>query len=437
MGLLARIKAAFGIGPRTPKKLPASPPSPTARRVARAYQRSVIHPAYDLDPERINAAYCAAENGDPRLQVALWDDLLERDGDSRNLYEQRANAIAGVPWSVIPGGPTKRDARAAALLQEAMAHVPHFQASVTHLLGCNRYGYAASEIEWAYDRARRRVVPRRFVDVHPDEFRIVTSSDELLFRTLDNPAGEELRPGSWWVTARAGTLPLARKGLARVTGINSAIKVFVVKNWVAYTLRYGIPFLIAKLDAYTDQTSRAVAEEILATFGDDGGAVAPLNLELEAIDGARRDAALHEHILAWVDRENAKAVNGVTLANDTGSGSSSYALGTLHGRVRWENIQADAGLIDDAFVQSVSMPFVAWNGLNAAPPRLDFLTVPALSPAEMAQVVDLAINRAGLPVSAQQLRERLGLRAPADDKDRLPGATSSSTPPPASEGAPS
>ena len=62
----------------------------------------LLHPGYGLEPDEVFPAFLAAEHGDPRRQVALFDDLLERDATTRNLFEQRIFAVSGMPW-VIPG----------------------------------------------------------------------------------------------------------------------------------------------------------------------------------------------------------------------------------------------------------------------------------------------------------------------------------------------
>jgi phage gp29-like protein len=400
---------------------------PTRRSQAQelAHRNRFLHPAVELDPERIEAIYRSAEAGDPRMQVALFDDVLERDPKTLNLYEQRAGAVAGRPWSIVPGGASARDAQAAARLEEALRSVPGFAATVQHWLGANLVGYAASELLWTFDRRRRLIVPAQFLDVHPGYFRIVDQTDELLLRTRPAPAGEPLAPGSWVVTTRPGTRPLACRGLGRVTTLYSALKLQGVRNWAGYVARFGIPLLalkagLASMD--TDQPSRAAAQEVLERLGEDLAAVLAQDMELEIHDGARPDASLHSSFCEWVDRQIATAVNGVTLANDGGATGATHALGRVHADIRWEAILRDARMIAETFEAQVARPFVEFNGLAARPPSITWHVVQQLAPGVVAQIFDIFVNRLGGEASVQQFRELTGFRPPMEEADRMRGA---------------
>jgi phage gp29-like protein len=145
-------------------------------------------------------------------------------------------------------------------------------------------------------------------------------------------------------------------------------------------------------------------------------------MALNVHDGARQDTSLQKDLEIWLDSQNAKAVNGVTLANDSGGTGSTHALGKVHADVRWEAIIRDAQMVRDAFVEQVARPFVEFNGLDAEPPQIVFHTVQSLTPPMLVQVADVARNRLGLEISRQQMRELLGFRAPDDEADTLPGA---------------
>jgi phage gp29-like protein len=390
------------------------------------HRNRFLHPAVELDPQRIEAIYYAAECGDPRTQVALFDDLLERDPKTRNLYEQRAAAVSGRPWSIVPGGTSARDARAATRLEEALRVVPGFANTVQHWLGANLYGHAASEILWSFDRRGRLIVPARFADVHPSYFRIEDQTDELLLRTRSAPNGEPLDAGSWVIVARPGTQPLARRGLGRVTSLYSALKLQGVRNWTGYVARFGIPLLAIKAGLTatdTDQPSRAAAAEVLERLGEDMAAILAQDMELETFDGARPDASLHAAYCEWVDRQIATAVNGVTLANDGGATGATHALGRVHADIRWEGILRDARMIAEAFEAQVARPFVEFNALDARPPSITWHVVQQLAPGVVAQIFDIFVNKLGGDASVQQFRELTGFRPPVDDSDRMPGAS--------------
>ena len=99
-------------------------------------------------------AFVAAEQGDPRRQAALFDDLLERDATTRNLFEQRTFAVSGMPWVIQAGGDDPADEAAAATLNESIRRLPGFGEFIEHQLSFNAYGYAASELAWCYRHGR-------------------------------------------------------------------------------------------------------------------------------------------------------------------------------------------------------------------------------------------------------------------------------------------
>jgi phage gp29-like protein len=147
----------------------------------------------------------------------------------------------------------------------------------------------------------------------------------------------------------------------------------------------------------------------------------PEGIEVDLKDGARMDSSLHRDLVQWCDAQNSKAVYGATLANDNGGGSSSYALGSLHGQVRWENVVGDTVRVQETFSACIAEPFVRFNGWDAAPPRLRLHVVRSLSPLELVQVADTLRNRLGVAISTEQVRHMLGFLAPVDDSDAIPG----------------
>lgn len=405
---------------RAPGRQPIQRSQADARPSWTTYQRYFG----ELDPERIECAFHAADHGDPTDQVLLVDEVIRRDPSTANLYKSRVEAVAGRPWSLVPAGTAAADVRAAELLEAALREPgAGFASSTSHWLGVNRYGWAASEIIWTYDRRGRRIVPGGFIDVHASDFRIARER-ELLLRTVDAPLGEPLDPGSWMVVMLPGTEPLAARGLGRTTTAWSAIKLVGFRNWTGYVAQYGIPLLALKLGLASedsDQPGREAGEELLARLGEDLKAILPADATLEKHDGARPDASLHQAFEDWIDRQIARLVSGVTLTSDGGGTGATYALGRVHADVRWQLIQRDAVLLGEAFERCVSRPFVEFNGMNARPPRIAWHTVQNLSPLLQVQLFAMATNEAGLDTSAQQLRELTGLRPPSDDADKLPG----------------
>lgn len=416
-----------------PKALPTTAPTGTdAREMPMdGYQN---HPGYGITVERVVSIFGNAESGYAREQCDLFDDLIETDCTLRSLFEQRSQAVAGKPSQIQAGGGTEADKQAARVLGFAMSRlplIPFFQ----HQLTCTPYGYGVSEIDWGVLSFEGKLwhVPVWIANVPARRFAIDPKTNTLRLLTVANPTkGEELRAGKWVVTTRTG--PLARAGLMRSATFPACYKRFGTRDWVIYSNKYGLPLVLVSYDdsgpgalsTATDDPARIVCQSIVANIGSDGGAVLPSSVKVNIEDAGRAgdSGAVHGGLIAYCNAENAKLINGSTLASDNeGSGGASYALGEVHASVRWDNIQFDAQLLEESFRTQLASAFIQFNGLAAAPPLLRMQVVRDLTPLIRAQVTDIFINKLGGKASATQLGEELGYRAPLDDDDELPGAT--------------
>ena len=408
------------------RRLPRRPAGGMASN--RNRHHGLMHPGYGLEPDDVFPAFIAAEQGDPRRQVALFDDLRERDATARNLFEQRIFAVSGMPWVIQAGGDDAADEAAAAALNESVRRIPGFGDFIEHQLSFNAYGYAASELAWCY---RDGLVEIDYIaNVHADRFRIATPHNapgasrpgDLLIVTDSTPMGEPLRPGKWVISQRPGSMPLARRGLMRTCAWYCMFKLFAIKTWVAYAERFGIPLTLAKIGDWDDEETKRIAREIVARIGDDGGAVVTDSVGVEIHDGGRKTdkSDVHGGLIAFCNAENSRAVYGVTLANDNGQGGgASFALGTTHAGIRWENVIRDASLFQHVFEHQIALPFMHFNGMPGKPPIFRMQVAQSLSPEQIVRVADSLVNKLGMDVSAQQLRHMLGFRAPLNDKDSV------------------
>lgn len=387
------------------------------------------HPGYNLDPEDIFPTFLQAESGDPRRQVQLFDDLLERDGTVRNLFDQRASAVSGKPWEVQAASEDEDDQAAAAVLADAVGRMDGFEEMLAHQLTFLRYGWAADELEWRV--VDGSIEPVAAFPVHADQFRLATewvrpngaSVDELLLVTDEAPLGERLRPWQWVVTEVGGSLPLARRGLMRTATWYIMFRLFTTRDWAVFANRFGIPLVVAEIEEFTDQDARFVAEQIVANIGSDSGAVVSSDVKINMKDGAGVSgggrAAVHGDLAAYCIAECSRLIYGATLANDNGqSGGASFALGSVHGSVRYENVVADAKLLQTTFLRCISRPFMAFNELPGRAPLLKIHISQELNPGVIVDVAEKAMGM-GLSVSRRQLRNRLHLAKPQGPEDEL------------------
>lgn len=374
-----------------------------------------------------------AESGFPVTQCDLFDDLIENDCTLRNLFDQRSQAVAGKPHVVQAGGPSSDDELVARVLAAALERLPLIE-FFEHQLTFNRYGWAASEIDWGEleFEGRRWIVPVWLAHVPARRFRIDTRTDELLLVTDAKPEGERLAPGRWVVTRGRGTL--ARASLMRSAAWPALWKRFSTRDWVVYSEMFGIPLVQATYDdtdamggGATDVDSRAVAEEIVRKIGSSGGAVTPKSIEVKIHDAGRDvdSSSTHGNLIRFANAEMSKLINGSTLANDNaGSGGASYALGEVHATVRWDNVVSDASRLEESIRTQIFVPFLRFNAMESVKAsRMRIQVVRDLSPKVRLECADIARNKLGIPVSISQIRQDASFREPLNPEDSAPGVT--------------
>lgn len=390
------------------------------------------HPGYDVTVERVISIFGMAEVGYPREQCDLFDDLVEGNCHARSLFVQRAQAVAGKPWVVQPGDAGDEAVQAARAFSFALRRL-RMMDFFTHQLSANKYGFAATEVDWGLCdfEGRTWVVPVWLANVGARRFLIDVANNELRLITAAAPArGEDLIPGKWVVTTLPG--PLARAGLMRSGTAPLCYIRWGVTDWVVYCHKFGLPLVLAKYggseeetenDGTTDDATRKVLEDIVRNFGQDGGGVVSKSVDVDIKDANGGDATkMQGALVAYCNSEISKLVNGSTLANDNaGSGGASYALGEVHASVRWDNIQADAARLEEAVLTQLAGPFVRFNRITCAAPVLRIQVVRDLTPKVRAEVTDIYVNKLGGKASATQMAEELGYRDPLDDGDVLPG----------------
>jgi phage gp29-like protein len=296
-----------------------------------------------------------------------------------------------------------------------------------HLLGFNRYGYAAAEMEWDVRPIGGRdwIVPVSIRCVPPRRFAIVPQTDEL--RLINSPHlwsasdAERLWPGKW-IVVRRSPLRVARGGLLRTGCWYALYKRYATRDWVVYAEKFGIPLPIVTYTESNDDKAKATAHLIAENIGNDGAAVVPQGVSVNVVDATRSgdSSGTHGGLITHCNRELSKLVNGSTLSNDNGdSGGASYALGDVHSAVRWEAVQWDAERLQEAIRTQLAAPFAHYNGMDPRrPPLLQIQVVRDLDPRVRMEMAEKALAN-GMPLSLSQMRQETGFAAPLNDADTL------------------
>lgn len=419
------LQALSQIDPPAP--LPTDAPAPGRSQVRRypwedRYRR-VAHPGHGLTPQKIVQIFAAAEMGYPAAQCDLFDDVLERDPHLRSQCEQRIGSVAGKDWIIQAGGPTPEDHRAADLLQARISNGLNFGEMIAHQLRAPAYGYAASEIDW--DIVDGVIAPvwfsneqaRRFRFGHRDEPRILTTQNRI--------DGEPLDAGRWFFTRALGDSAV-RAGYMRSVTIYSYFKSLSLRDLIVFLERFGLPTAYGRYREGAPDEEKDELLEMVKMLGKDGAAVFSTASEImiQETRGGTSDGA-HQAVIRLMDDQSTKLITGSVLMAD-GADGGSYAQSRVQQGVRFDITLADAKALGDRFQQDVGRPFVAYNGLKAAPPRLMVHCMRDVDPMTRLQVFQGA-QKLGLPISSDQVRKEHQIKAPLNDGDALHAASNGSS----------
>jgi phage gp29-like protein len=403
--------------------VPELPVRPNTGRSSKRllFDQAQSHPGYGITPDAIVAIFRQAEAGFPWRMFDLFDDLLENDAHMRSLQLGRVRAVAGKTLAILPGvgGDEGASVEAAEALREHCADNTNFVEMAEHQVNSTFPGFAATEIIWRYRDGL--FWPDQFLNLPERRFVFDVESDVL--RLLNSPTdfnGELLQPGKWIVT-RHRSAKLARAGLMRTLCWPGLFKRMAIRDWIVTMEKFGIPMVIGKYSEDASKTARAILDAAVEDIGEDGHATLPDNCSVEVL-WARLEAGssneLHPAVTAMCNAEMSKLVNGSTLTADSG-GPGSFALGKVHENREFSLVRSDAQTFERAFRRDVSLPFVRFNNFkNAAAPRLVVQISRDMDPLSRAQVAKL-LSEINLPLSAQQLYEEFGFRAPVSEADAV------------------
>lgn len=396
----------------------------TRRSVAlpnpRGAQTYNSHPAIGLTTESLLSYYRQAERGQPLRQMDMFDDLIERDGEVRGLFNDRAEDVAGWDYEVVPppGRTDKPSVMAASMLNERLQSRIDFRQFIAHQLGAVAFGYACTNMVWDYEE--KLAVPVQFVNIAARRFaspRAELSHELYLIDGENTLSYIDLEPGLWAVSKYRGRNTYAA-GLMRTCAWWMMFKLQGFKQFQVWLNMYGLPMAIGYYEEGAGGASRQALEDAVRNIGQDGYAVLSALTELVIKETARGgDSSVHEAMMKICDAINTKLITGGTLNTDVSStGAGSYNAATVH-KSRLDAMKRhDARMAEEMFVRDIGRTFVAWNGFDrAAPPRLK-IKIP-WGDLQRAQTLEIVGSKVEL--SKAQIREEFNLRTPTDGDDAI------------------
>lgn len=300
------------------------------------------------------------------LGLKLYDDI-ERDCLAYGLLNKRKHAVIARSWEAVPGGPSRKDKKAADMVAD-MLKALNFDRLTEDQLDAILKGFAVGEVMWATDGAT--IYP---AEVRPRDQRRFTFADDYSLRLLtpeDFVFGVEV-PERKFIVHTFGSKDGNPFGL----GLGSRLfwPVFFkrrgIQFWLTFIDKYGSPTAVGKYPRGAPQEDQAKLLQALEAISRESGVVIPDGLLIELLEAKRQGIGTHEQLCRYMDEQIAYAILGdAPGAKDSGGALASAAI--LRNEVRLELVAADADLLSATLNRSLLTWITELNVPGAIPPKV-------------------------------------------------------------------
>lgn len=397
-------------------------PEPQTARIAR-HARPWIDPALvKLTPREVAGRLAAADDGDLAAQHRLFADMEDRDATIAAAMQQRALAVARLPWRIEP--PPQADARekkAAEAAEELIrAGIDALEDTLIDLMAAAGHGFAAVEIAWQ----RRGGLWLPDLYPRPQEWFGMADDRRSLVLSDDSGRGQPLRPFGWMLhqprRPKAGYL--ARGGLYRALVWPFVYKSYAVGDFAEFLETYGLPFVVGKYGREATEEDKTRLLSAVASLAHDARAIMPLEMQLEIhkIAGSG-DGAPHLAMIRWADEAIARCVLGQTLSTEARSTGLGSGVADLHAQVREDIRDADARQLAATLTRDLVWPVAALNHGLTDPRRAPRLVFDLSETEDIGTWAEALPKLAaiGLPIPSRWAAEKLGIPQPVDGEPVL------------------
>jgi phage gp29-like protein len=398
------------------------------RRRKEDFQRE--YPADGITPQGLIALFRAADAGDLSSQLALFEQMEEKDAHLHSVARTRRLAVTGLAWEILPAGgetPVRMSSRqqelagaAAAYCAAALREAEGFEEALSHLALAVGRNLSLVELVWEATGSGPRLAGLAPVDFgrivigELGEVRLVTEAFDREGMALPRDKFIVHQP-----SAAGGHA--ARGGLLRATATAYIGKRFALKDWLIFAEVFGMPVRIARYGPGATPEEKRELLEMLKQLGADATGVFSKAVELEVIQSrSPGETNLYENLCLYLDREMSKAWLGQTLTTDTTRMLASAGAAKVHDQVRRDIRDDDLRQEARTLRRDLLRPLTRLAFGPAAPvPHFRRVAEQRFEPERLAGVLDVAVNRLGLRVPSRWVHSALGLPRAAEGEEAL------------------
>lgn len=352
---------------------------PARRVVITPEDRYRYSTASSYTPARLSALFQAANSGDIEQLCLCGREILERNWDIQGAMDQRADALCGVGWEIRPGGPGEAAKQAAEGFASALDETglslgftdrtETFQELLRNLLDGVILPFSAAEIVWKEGGAIEG-----FQTIEPHCF---TLRDSMVPRLVTDefPDGMELVPDQFIIHQHRRRPDPARGGKIRVLVWLHCLQNWPLKDLFSFIERFGMPFVVARVDQNTWENEREVLQRIIRSFGPDGGGVFTNSTEIQLLNAANTGGDnVYFRALEFCHNAIYTLLVGQLASSGDSAGMSN---GDAQSAVRQDILEADARAIESTIRAQIAAPWTRFQFGDGVPvPKIHFKVEP-------------------------------------------------------------
>lgn len=382
-----------------------------------------------IKPSDLKSARSNAERGNPQSYYEICEDMKTIDGHLGGELQTRKDALLGIPFEIV--GDDERQKKVFGKCLEKTGYYSLLEA----ILDSAYPGFRVIDLD-RWEVIDGALMPTHFDPIDNFYFRSATAEEvkESAYSLRDVLMYEKL-PGQWsplrnmeedfliadYTSLSMKRLPLnfMRMGLAPACVFLSLVKHYNIQDWSSLNELFATP---GRIGTYTPDASPEdidVLEEAIRDWGQDAAAVIPesTKIDIKNVDiGA--SISTFESLEIRCDKRQSMILLGQTGTADLKDAGAYAALRVLNG-VRIEKVVSDARFAERFFKEEFIPAVMAQNFTEIDPTLAIKIQVPNMDDIEKLMRVARDAYDMGLPLSRSDIREKTGLKEPADEKDGL------------------
>lgn len=384
-------------------------------------------------PERMAALMRQASAGDISELCIASREIRSRNWDILHALQTRTAALSGCGWAVEPGDDSPAAKGAAEALERELRDAGgNGDGTFADLVGWLQLAvvdpFSAAEIIWSPTGGIEG-----FRSIGAWHFTLRDGFSPRLM-TEDAPSGMDLPPDKVIIHRRGGESDPAAGGLIRCLAWLHVFQNYPVKDLLSFVERYGMPFVVAKVDNGTFEQDRWTLRTLIRSFGPNGGGIINRNTELELLQAANTGGDVYFRLLDYTGQAITKVLLGQLASSSDATGLSG---GDAQSAVRQDLLDSDARALESTLRSGLVAPWMRFRYASpVSAPRIHFCTEQPEDTQALAQTL-ATLSAAGLEAAdVEEVSARIGVKLQRKPVQEVPsGFGMGPTAPPVTENA--